>query len=445
MGEGPTATPVPGALLVFSGNAPALRPLAVGKSPLVLGNDTGAGAMSIGDGKMSGRHAELRVSERGWSVRDLGSRNGTRVNGQAVTGELDVSHGAVLRVGYSIFLLLDDVRRFQTAQVRVQDGFVLGPTMQSALDRVALSARGGATVLITGENGAGKELAAKTFYEHSGRKSGELVSVNCASIHKDMAESELFGTTKGSGTGLTDRSGLAQRAHNGVLFLDEIGELEPEAQATFLRFVENLEVRPVGATVSSKVSVRFVSATNRPLRDAIEAGRFRRDLYHRVAEMEVRIPPLRERREEIPFLVDTALREQLVREPHATFVEAALLRPWPGNVRELLGAVRAAALSAHQQANARVTAEHLDPLVGTASATPPPAAGRAAPQAVAPAPAAKGRELSAEQINAAISAAQGKLSAAARALGLHRTQLYREMEKRGIPRPGAQNDDDDDA
>ncbi len=412
--------PVPGALLVFSGNAPMLRAFEVAPGPVTLGRDDSM----LPDTKMSRQHARFVFDGPGWTVTDLDSRNGSAVDGLPITGDARAASGSLVRLAQSLFLLVDDVRRFQAAAVSTQ-GAVIGPTLRAPLDRVALAARGGATVLITGENGTGKELAARTFHEAAAPK-GPLVSLNCATLQKGTAERELFGAVKGAYTDLkADAEGVVQAADGGVLFLDEIGELEPDVQAKLLRFVENQEARPVGATTAKRVNVRVCAATNMNLRQRVDAGAFRRDLFYRLAQVEVRLPLLRERREEIPFLIDSVLRELPVRQAHASFVEAALLRPWPGNVRELLSQVKHSATQAHAAGSDRLRAEHLDAEAGYPT-------DRAMAEATA-ATGTKSAAISKEEIEKALQVHGGNVSATARALGIkHKTALYRLMAKHGI-------------
>ena len=220
----------------------------------------------------------------------------------------------------------------------------------------------------------------------------------------------------------------------GTLFLDEIGELDPMVQAKLLRVLESRELLPLGATRSRSVELRVVAATNRDLRLAVTTGRMREDLYYRLAKREVRLPPLRGRREDIPWLVDGELaRLDAALEVHAQLIEACCLRAWPGNVRELLAAVRQAGEDAVADHQTVVLADHLGRTAGLAVRD------AAAPDDAAPRPGdpprlvrKRGAQPSREEIEAALRTHGGNMTAAARELGLHRTQLYRVSRRLGI-------------
>jgi DNA-binding NtrC family response regulator len=195
-----------------------------------------------------------------------------------------------------------------------------------------------ATVLITGESGTGKELVAKAVHSLSGRRAGPFMAINCAAIPRDLLESELFGHVKGSFTGaVRDKTGKFQLAEGGTLFLDEVGELPVELQPKLLRALQEREIEPVGGGAPRKLDVRVVAATNTDLEEARAVGRFREDLYYRLAVIEVHLPPLRERVEDIPLLVKHFAAR--LGAPAVTYAPEALeaLRKyaWPGNVREL--------------------------------------------------------------------------------------------------------------
>jgi two-component system, NtrC family, response regulator AtoC len=200
-------------------------------------------------------------------------------------------------------------------------------------------------VIVEGESGTGKELVARAIHARSPRAQGPMVAVNCGAIPESLVESELFGHAKGAFTGAhADRAGLIESADGGTLFLDELGELPLEAQAKLLRFLESGELRRVGEAATRSVDVRVVAATNRDLRRAIADGDFREDLYYRLAVFRLRLPPLRERAQDIPRLVGALLaalgRPDAAIAPDA--VQALAKRRWPGNVRELRNALERA-------------------------------------------------------------------------------------------------------
>ncbi len=207
-------------------------------------------------------------------------------------------------------------------------------------------------VLIAGESGTGKELVARTLHELSPRAKGPWVAINCSAIPRDLMESELFGYVKGAFTGATqNRSGRLEQAHGGTLFLDEIGDLDPGLQSKLLRVLQEREFSPVGSDEVKAVDVRFIAASNRDLKDLIRQGKFREDLFYRLDVYNIHVPPLRERREDIPFLAQSFLKELAIEidKPVRGFSPAALEalehHAWPGNIRELRNTVERALLS----------------------------------------------------------------------------------------------------
>ncbi|MBA4500789.1 sigma-54-dependent transcriptional regulator [Marinobacterium marinum] len=223
--------------------------------------------------------------------------------------------------------------------------------MQELYRRIAKVARTDATVLILGESGTGKELAARSIHEQSTRADKPMICVNCAAIPETLIESELFGHEKGAFTGATSsRSGLIEAADGGTLFLDEIGELPLEAQARLLRFLQEGEIRRVGAVQPLNVDVRLIAATHRDLKNRARSGQFREDLYYRLYVMELRMPPLREREDDILELAQAFLDKQCQKLGCETLSFSAearrLLRGyhWPGNVRELENAIERAVI-----------------------------------------------------------------------------------------------------
>jgi two-component system response regulator HydG len=231
------------------------------------------------------------------------------------------------------------------------DGGMVGsaPTFRAALDTLRQVAPTSATVLLLGESGTGKELAARLLHDLSPRSGAPFVPVNCAAIPETILESELFGYERGAFTGATQRKeGRFQRAHGGTLFLDEVGDMSPGVQAKLLRVLQDGVVERLGGTQPIQVDVRIVAATNRDLAAEVRAGRFREDLFYRLDVVAVRLPPLRERREDVPLLATSFLRgfAERNRRPVTGFSDAALQalasHDWPGNVRELQHAVERA-------------------------------------------------------------------------------------------------------
>ncbi len=412
---------VPGVVVVFAEGRACIDATPLVRNKIVVGREVAHG-VQLRDDKASRRHAEIARRDDGWRVRDLGSRNGTRLDGSAVEREATGRDRSLLRVGRSLLLLCDDVRGFEGLDRESigAGGFVVGPRLRATLEQVAAVARAGQPLVVTGESGSGKELAARAYHAATGRD-GPFVAANCAAIPAGLAERIVFGARKGAFSGATsDAVGLVESADGGTLFLDEIGELEPSVQGKLLRVIETREVTRLGATRSREVDVRIVAATHKDLRAEVAAHRFREDLYYRLGQPPIRIPPLRERREEIPHLVEAALRDDATPlAAHADVVEACCLRPWPGNVRALLAELRRASLNARASGDDTVRMVHLDANAGCEIVVPPTTAKRPA-------------ELGREEVQAALAEAGGNVAAAARALGLHRTQLYRLLERLGL-------------
>lgn len=226
----------------------------------------------------------------------------------------------------------------------------LGPEMAKIYRRTGKVARGDVPVLILGESGAGKEVLARWAHERSRRAKGPFLAVNCAALPRELLEAELFGIERGVATGVEARAGILERASGGTVFLDEVGDMAPEIQAKVLRVLENTSLYRVGGKNPVQVDVRFLAATNRDLEALVEEGGFRRDLFHRLAAFQVKIPPLRERREEIPALAARFFHRELKKNTLASpgitrgALGALVRHPWPGNVRELQNEIAKAAL-----------------------------------------------------------------------------------------------------
>jgi hypothetical protein len=409
----------PGLTMIFTDRKPCLDVLPLADGPLVLGRQFHPSPWSM-DPCLSRMHAELSHDGKRWVVRDLDSRNGTFVDGAPVRGTFQ-GGARVLRLGGSVCLLTADVACMQSRPegVTAQDGQVVGPTLCLVLQRLDRMARASRVLLITGESGTGKELAARRFHAIGG--GGPFVAVNCAAIPDGLAERLLFGTQKGAYSGAdADADGYIQSAHGGTLFLDEIGDLDLMTQAKLLRVLESREVLPLGASRPRPVDFRLVTATHRDLRCEAAAGRFRHDLYYRLGRPELRLPPLRERLEDLPFLAAQEIeRSAPGLSLHARFIEQCCLRQWPGNVRELAACIRQAALEALAARETILSDEYLADDLGS---VPVPSSSRA----VTPA------GIDRTAVEAALADAGGNVSQAARSLGLHRTQLYRLLRKLAV-------------
>jgi two-component system nitrogen regulation response regulator NtrX len=256
-----------------------------------------------------------------------------------------------VRNGLELVRLAEENRRLRQQSSRAKEIIGESLAIRRLREKLALVAPTNAAVLIIGDNGTGKELVARALHVQSRRAHHAFVEVNCAAIPEDLIESELFGHEKGAFTGASARHrGKFDLAHEGTLFLDEIGDMSLKTQAKILRILEEQRFERVGGSRPIQVDVRVVAATNKNLEEEIAQGRFREDLYHRINVIPLVVPPLRERREDIPLLAAHFLQE-LSREgdaPAKTFSDAALTAltalPWPGNVRELRNAIERAVL-----------------------------------------------------------------------------------------------------
>jgi len=318
--------------------------------------------------------------------------------------------------------------------------------MQELVERLPQYAASGAPVLVTGESGTGKELVARALHDLSPRAAGPFVPVNCGAITDELFESELFGHVRGAFTDARrDRAGLAEEAENGTLFLDEVGELSLRAQVKLLRFLQTGEVRPVGGNATRRVDTRIVSATHRDLLAHVEAGGFREDTYYRLGVLVVRIPALRERREDVPLfarrLLERFAREMGLPTPRLSgpALERLVAHDWPGNVRELENVLRRAiVLSDGPDIDAGAVE------VGRPSAMRPGAA--LAPQA-SPEPSATPRTLQEAKAHAiaeversfalrCLAEAEGNIALGARLAGKDRKSFWELLRKYSIdPEP----------
>ena len=309
------------------------------------------------------------------------------------------------------------------------------PATRAMLETVEKVAATDATVLVTGESGTGKELVARTIHAHSPRRHRRLVIVHCGALAAGVLESELFGHEKGAFTGATRaHAGKFEQADGGTIFLDEIGDVGPQVQVELLRVLEERRVTRVGGARSIPLDFRVVAATNRDLQAMIEAGEFREELYWRLNVVPVRIPPLRERAEDVPDIARHLLRElgEKMNRRGLEFTDAAVdaLRryPWPGNVRELQNAIeRAVVLAGHPVIDEAdlprsVLCGGRDPV----AAPPPAASDEAAGETLA----------SAEErhVRAVLAACGGNISEAARVLQIDRSTLYAKIRRYGIDR-----------
>jgi DNA-binding NtrC family response regulator len=319
--------------------------IAVGARQIVLGSDAGCDLV-LTDPKVSRRHAAIGAVHGGLFVRDLGSTNGTFVDSVRVT-EAVAPITASIRFGSTILRASAAPVATIPPSRRVRFGGLIGESMAmrevfAVLERASPT---DATVLIQGETGTGKELAARAIHDHSARAEGPFVVLDCSSTHEQLIESQLFGHKRGAFTGgVRDRKGAFLEADRGTLFIDEIGELPLEAQAMLLRALEARTVQPVGADRPVPVDTRIVAATHRDLYTMVEEGKFRGDLFHRLGVVHVLIPSLRERIDDLEPLI-RGFYEGRSFDPGP--IEGGVLdelraHGWPGNVRELRNVIERA-------------------------------------------------------------------------------------------------------
>ncbi|MBB4132923.1 MULTISPECIES: sigma-54 dependent transcriptional regulator [unclassified Xanthomonas] len=300
------------------------------------------------------------------------------------------------------------------------------PAMRTVHKRIGLAAASDLPVLITGETGTGKELAARALHRASARADAAFVAVNCAAIPLELMESELFGHRKGAFSGATgDRIGLIREADGGTLFLDEIGDMPLPMQGKLLRFLQEGEVTPLGGRGAQKVDVRVLAATHRDLAAWVADGKFRSDLRYRLNVVPIELPPLRERGQDIVLLAQHFLRtgDAAARVLSADAQARLLAYPWPGNVRELRNVMQRSQLLVRGHS---IAAEDLDEALGESAEQPMTMAAveGTLPEAVA--------RLEKQMIRDALAQSGGNRAEAARRLGIHRQLLYRKLEEHGL-------------
>jgi DNA-binding NtrC family response regulator len=309
--------------------------------------------IAMPDHEISRKHLVVRRQPAGWEVADLASKNGILVNGEP-TALTTLTDGDVIEAGGTLLMFredagaaeIDDDRDLAEETSSPPAFRTVNAELEHRLDQLTKIAVAGVAVLIRGETGTGKELIARAIHDVSGRR-GPFVPINCGALPRNLIESELFGHRRGAFSGATEeREGLVRRANGGTLFLDEIAELPEESQVALLRVLQEGEVRPIGASDATKVDIRVIAATHQDIPARIADGRFRQDLYARLAGFEMVLPALRDRREDLGTLI-AALLPRLTPRPeritlHRTAARALVRYPWPLNIRELEQALRAA-------------------------------------------------------------------------------------------------------
>ncbi len=400
------------------------RRLVIGQRPTIIGRGAPLfeGA-ALTDPELSRRHLEVKVEAATIRVRDLGSKNGSRVGGAGLTGDwVTVHEGEVLRIGDT--LLAAALRPAERPEERPEPSLIGdSDPMRELRSRIHAYAPSSAPVLVIGESGTGKELVAAALAA-LGRRGKPFVATNLTTAPGDMVGATLFGHTRGAFTGADrSRKGHFLTADGGTLFLDEVGELEPRVQAQLLRVIEEGRVTPIGATAPTPVDVRLVAATHRDLAGAAASGRFRPDLYGRLAQLRLEVPPLRHRIEDVPALAHHFLCAGSDREENLSVyaLERLMMHPWPLNVRELKGIVaqaladrprrlRRRPLELSPAALARLE-EHARLFVGSVR---------------------ESGALDADTIRSVLERTAGNMSRAAILLGKDRGQLYRICKRVGV-------------
>lgn len=422
-GSSAPSAPVPGVIQIFAEPRPMMRSWRLERGPVELGRSELAVEAS-GDAAISRRHVRLSHDGQAFIVEDLESRNGTYANGQLLSGRLPLPAHGVIRAGGTVLLTVRDVTEFEEHGVGVQDGVVSGPALRRLFAEVASTTSVSATLMIRGESGSGKELAARAFHTASGA-GGPFSAINCATIPKDLAERELFGARRGAFSGANDVTGYVQAAHRGTLFLDEIAELPLDVQSKLLRVVETRQVFRLGSSQPEHIEFKLCAASWRNLREEVRTGRFREDLYFRIGQPEVQLPALRDRPEEIPWHVVLTVEEcaqtsGTVLRASAGFIEACLLRAWPGNVREVRAEVRRCAASVVGRRTNSISAEDLGESAGT-SLDPLPSSSVSALERGELLPPVKA--LPRDDVSNALIVENGNVLAAARRLGVNRGKV----------------------
>jgi transcriptional regulator with GAF, ATPase, and Fis domain len=463
---------LPGLVLLYARNYEQFAPAYPFTKPaVIIGRDAGAD-VCVPEQAVSRYHARITRQAERWVLSDLGSRNGTMVDGAFITSDVDLEHLHEIRVGDAIFKFVAaaadqyagyhiDGRTFGAAATRAPraiTALVGGWQMSHIADELERIAPTQLSCVILGETGTGKEVAARELHRVSGRR-GSLQAINCTAIPHNLLESELFGYRRGAFSGADrDKPGLITLANGGTLFLDEIGDMPLDAQAKLLRVLQSREVFPLGATAPERVDVRVVCATHRNLQKDVKEGKFRGDLFARVSEHLVALPPLRERKEDILRLAQLFAARYADGRSAASprpgqnlgtsaaltfsfsFMVALLHYDWPFNVRELESCVKRAVVLAEGQtidsaqlpdAIAALMREYGQPPPTTLRANNPPASFTPPPPLVATSPVRRAPPTE-DELRGMLARHRGNVAAVGRELGKERMQVHRWMKRYGI-------------
>jgi DNA-binding NtrC family response regulator len=385
----------------------------------LLGLGAAVFADPFGDERMAVRHAEVRLEAGGAFVRDLASAGGTRLNGEALSGKRALAAGDVLRLGDTLFVYAPAAARTldepESELIGESAGLV---AVRRSIEAVAAHKH---TVVVTGETGTGKEVVARMLHQRSGRP-GPYLAVNCGAFAEGLLPSDLFGHVRGAFTGaVAEQQGLFRAARGGTLLLDEVAEISIGLQANLLRVLEMREVRPVGSTKDFAVDVRVVATSNRELMALVQERVFRSDLYSRLAQWTIRLPPLRERRDDIPSLTHNLLGrcDAPGRALTVELAEALLLHDWPLNVRGLFNVLSIASICAPGGQALSLGGEVRAALWTSRTLDVAPAAKTAL-------------VTDKDGLEQLLERFHGGVAAAARHLGITRPKLYRLLQTRGV-------------
>jgi transcriptional regulator with AAA-type ATPase domain len=407
--------------------------------PSIMIGRTGAD-LTVNDPKVSGLHCELRLQADGYRIRDLGSTNGTHVKGVRIVDGF-IPPGSTIQIGKSavVFDPLDDsVSVPLWHESRLHSLIGGSASMRHLFDLINRFAQSDATVLIQGETGAGKEGVADAIHQCSPRRDGPFVVLDCSAIPEQLFEDQIFGHEQGAFTGAGRATiGVFEAAHGGTVFLDEIGELPLDVQSKLLRAVETRKVRRIGSTKVIASDVRIIAATNRDLATEVNRGTFRSDLFYRLSVAKLSVPSLRERREDIPLLVEHFLRQLVAThgDPRLPedFAARAQRHAWPGNVRELRNAVERAVLLPNHPTLGFEAPPKKDSQFGEVDIDIP---FKVAKQKLVD-------EFDRKYLEALLEAHDNNISAAARAAGIERMSIYKMIRRLGLDKTEAREGEDD--